>query len=401
MINSLAERVRRLEPRKICIIKPSSLGDVIHSLPMLPALRHLFPNAEISWVVNSSFRELLDRHPLLDRVIAFERGKPGVSSSGVSGIAQTCALLFREKFDLTIDLQGLLRSGLMTAATGAKVRVGLADAREGSRLFYTHTVQAPRREIHAVDRVVRVAEALGLEEFEPSFQICPTREDEQWARESLASLPSTRVIFNLGGRWMTKRWPPEHFAEIARRVASRFGAALICVGADEDKSLGMALRRAVAPLPVLDLTGKTTLLQLAALARESSVFVSNDSGPLHLAAAANALVVGIYTCTDPRLTGPYGPGAASVQSAVWCAPSCHKTCTRLDCFAELTPDRVWPVVHHSLSRSLEFGAGLAGFADPSPQLVSIREKSAPSRNDSCGDRKRRAAVLGNLENCSS
>ena len=280
MIESLASRVRRLEPRRICIIKPSSLGDVVHSLPMLPALRRLLPNSHITWVVNSSFRELLDRHPLLDRVIAFERGKPGVSSSGVSGIAQTCARLFSDNFDLTIDLQGLLRSGLMTAATRAKVRVGMADAREGSRWFYTHTVQAPRRGIHAVDRVSRVAEALGLEGLEPSFHVCPTKEDERWARETLASLPSPRMIFNLGGRWTTKRWPPEHFAEIARRVASKFGAALICVGADEDKPLGLALRRLVAPLPLLDLTGQTTLLQLAALARESSLFVFERFRPL-------------------------------------------------------------------------------------------------------------------------
>jgi len=375
VIDSLANWVRRLEPRRICIIKPSSLGDVVHSLPILPALRCLLPDAHISWVVNSSFRELLDRHPLLDRVIAFERGNPGVSASGVSGVAQACTRLFSDKFDLTIDLQGLLRSGLMTAATLSKVRVGMADAREGSRWFYTHTVQAPRRGMHAVDRVFRVAEALGVEGFEPSFHICPTQGDEQWARETLAFLPYPRVILNLGGRWMTKRWPPEHFAEIARRLASEFGAALICVGADEDKPLGMALRRAVGPLPLLDLTGKTTLLQLAALARESHLFVSNDSGPLHLAAAADAPVVGIYTCTDPRLTGPYGPRAASVQSCVWCAPSFHKTCARLDCFAELTPDRVWPVVRQSLSRSLEFGPGLSGCPDSRPHLASRREKS--------------------------
>jgi lipopolysaccharide heptosyltransferase I len=356
-MESLADRVRRLEPRRICIIKPSSLGDVVHSLPILPALRTLFPNSQLSWVVNAAFRELLDRHPDVDRVIVFSRGKPGISSSGVSGIAHVCARLFRESFDLTIDLQGLLRSGLMTAATRARIRVGMADAREGSRCFYTDCVEAPRRGMHAVDRVVRVMAALGHDGFEPSFQICSTEQDRRWTSEILASVPRPRLVLNLGARWMTKRWPPEHFAEIARRAALEFGAGLVCVGANVDVHLGAALRDAIAPLPLLDLTGKTTLLQLAELALQSDLFVSNDTGPLHLAAAADANVVGLYTCTDPRLTGPYGPRASAVQSCVWCAPSFQKTCNRLECFAELHPDRVWPVVRRRLRESLDSREG--------------------------------------------
>ena len=352
-METLAERVRRLDPRKICIVKPSSLGDISHSLPILPALRLLFPNSEITWVVNAAFRNLLDHNPLLNRVISFARGKPGNSSSSVSGIAEVCGRLLREKYDLTIDLQGLLRSGLMTGATRAKVRVGMADAREGASFFYTHRVWAPRLQLHAVDRVVRVAAELGLDGFEPSFQVCPTPHDRRWAKEVLDSVPSPRLILNLGARWLTKRWPPEHFAEIARRAEAEFGAGLVCVGADVDRPLAMTLRRAIAPLPLLDLTGKTSLLQLAALARESDLFVSNDTGPLHVAAAAEATVVGIYTCTNPALTGPYGPRAATVQSRVCCAPSLRKTCDRLECFTELSPDRVWKTVRDCLIRSLK------------------------------------------------
>ena len=127
-----------------------------------------------------------------------------------------------------------------------------------------------------------------------------------------------------------------------------FGAGLVAVGSAGDRPLAEALRQHLGPFPLLDLSGRTTLLQLAALARESDLFVSNDTGPLHLAAAAGAAVVGIYTCTDPRLTGPYGPRAATVQSCVWCAPSFLKTCNRLECLAELSPDRVWPVVRNGL-----------------------------------------------------
>lgn len=352
----LADRVRRLEPQRICIIKPSSLGDVVHCLPILPALRVLFPSSQISWVVNAVFRSLLDSHPDLDRVIAFERGGSGISSRGAMATAQLCARLLREKYDLTIDLQGLLRSGLMTAATRARVRVGMADAREGAPWFYTHRVPASRLQLHAVDRVLRVVAALGLEGFKPSFHISLGDQNRLWARETLASVPRPRLLLNLGARWLTKRWPSEHFAEVARRAAAEFGAGLVCVGARADLPLAVALRVALGPLPLLDLSGQTTLLQLAALARESDLFVSSDTGPLHLATAAGASVVGIYTCTNPRLTGPYGPSATTVQSCVWCAPSFRKTCDRLECFAELNPDRVWPVVRDRLIRSLEAAA---------------------------------------------
>jgi lipopolysaccharide heptosyltransferase I len=349
-METLAERVRRLEPRTICIIKPSSLGDIAHSLPILPLLRRLFPSAKTTWVVNHAFRNILEGHSDLDQVWAYHRGASGLSTGGVVETARLCARLRGRRFDLTIDLQGLFRSGLMTAATRAAIRVGLADAREGAAWFYTHTVDAPRRRLHAVDRVLQVAAALGVDAPAPAFWVPVQDQDRLWAEKVLADLPCPLLIFNLGARWLTKRWPPEHFAEVARRAVARFGAGLVTVGSTEDRPLVDLFRRGLGPLPVLDLCGQTTLLQLAAVAQQSDLFLSNDTGPLHLAAAAGARVVGIYTCTDPRLTGPFGPGASVVQSCVWCAPSFLKTCARLECLAELTPDRVWPTVENALAR---------------------------------------------------
>ena len=232
----------------------------------------------------------------------------------------------------------------------------MADAREGARWFYTHRVDASRMKLHAVDRIGQVALALGGTEFVPTFVIPLASEDHRWAREALAAVPKPRLLLNLGARWLTKRWPPEHFAEVARRAVKEFGAGLVAVGSTGDRPLASALRHHLGPLPLLDLSGQTTLLQLAALARESDLFVSNDTGPLHLAAATGAAVVGIYTCTDPRLTGPFGPRATTVQSCVWCSPSFLKTCNRLECLTELTPDRVWPLVKSRLSQALESAA---------------------------------------------
>ena len=160
-------RLAGITPARVCIIKPSSLGDVVHALPILSALRGVWPSAHLTWVVNAPFREVLSGHPDLDELIVYERKGRGLDRLGILGMSGVLGKLGRGRFDLTIDLQGLLRSALMAAATGAKVRIGMADAREGARWFYTHRVDAPRLGLHAVDRVLRVAAEPGADVSEP------------------------------------------------------------------------------------------------------------------------------------------------------------------------------------------------------------------------------------------
>ncbi len=345
-------RLARLEPARVCIIKPSSLGDVVHALPILTALRARWPLAHISWVVNHPFREVLEGHPALDELIVHDRSTERAGPLGISGTGGLFRRLAQGRFDLTIDLQGLLRSGLMTAATRAHVRVGMADAREGARWFYTDRVDASRLRLHAVERVRRVAAAFGASMAEPQFGLTVATEHAEWARHVLEPLPRPRIVLNLGAQWLTKRWPPEHFAEIARRAVTRYGAGLIAVGSASDRGLVEDLVRHAAPIPILNLCGQTGLNQLAAVMTASDLLISNDTGPLHLAAAAGARVVGIYTCTDPVLTGPFGPRATTVQTAVWCKCSLIKTCRRMECMSELTPDRVWPVVQQQTEQAI-------------------------------------------------
>jgi heptosyltransferase-1 len=346
------DRLATMEPERVCIIKPSSMGDVVHALPILSALRGRWPSAHLSWVVNRPFSELLQGHPHLDEVIVYDRGRRGLDGAGLGGMAALLSRLGHRRFDLTIDLQGLLRSALMVAATRAKVRVGMADAREGSRWFYTDRVDAPRLGLHAVDRAMRVARIFGAEVSEPRFDLPIPEVARRWASEAVAGLPRPRIILNVGAQWPTKRWPPAHFAAIGRLAVDHHGAGLIAVGAPGDRPLVDVLANHLAPVPILDLCGQTRLPQLAALSLESDLVISNDTGPLHLAAAAGARVLGIYTCTSPELTGPYGARAATVRTGVWCAASCRKTCRRLDCMAELQPARVWPAVVRQLSAAI-------------------------------------------------
>ena len=331
--------LRTLAPERVLIIKPSSLGDVVHALPVLTSLRGRWPDARISWVVNRGLRGLLDGHPHLDEVIPFDRGALRFGPRGLWSALGFARELRERRFDVVIDLQGLLRSGLMTAATGAKVRVGLAAAREGSARFYTHRIGSKAIVGHAVDRLMDVAKAFGGD-ASPRFIPTVTDADRAWALGVLAGVPRPVVVLNIGARWVTKRWAPESFATAAQRLVEERGVGLVAVGAPEDRPLVDRLKAALGAVPILDLCARTTLPQLAAVAEAADLFLSNDTGPLHLAAATGAPVLGLFTCTKPERTGPYGASASTVTTAVACAGSCVKACSHMSCMAELTPERV-------------------------------------------------------------
>ncbi len=292
--------------------------------------------------------------PELRGVVAFDRSARGFGQ--IRTLAGLLGQLRNARFDLAIDLQGLFRSGLFAWATAAPVRVGLAGAREGAARFYTHCVEVPHESKHAVDRLMQVARAFGAPAVAPRFLCSHTQVEVDWAQRALAGLHGPRVVFNLGARWPTKRWPPEHFAEVARRAHEELGASVITVGAPEDRPLVETFRRALRGISVADFCGQTTLPQLSALAAACDLFVSNDTGPMHIAAATGTRVVGIFTCTQPEKTGPYGANGSVVGSRIWCAGHLLKKCSRLDCMTELGPQRVWQEVKRALQHPITAGA---------------------------------------------
>jgi lipopolysaccharide heptosyltransferase I len=335
--------------RRIALIKPSALGDVIHALPVLGALRQKFPDARIAWVVSRAYQSLLDGHPALDETIPFDRGalKSGWSKAAGASLA-FARQLRRKRFDLVIDLQGLARSGLMTLATGAARRVGLGTAREGAYLAYTDVVPIPDADKrHAIDHYWCVVEEFGVGHLPKRFDVPVRPESRAWAQQQLKDLPRPWLAFGVGARWLTKRWPPDSFAELARRAQDRFGGTAFFVGAPDEAPLA---HQVIAQLrgPWRDFAGTTSLQQLAGLLEVADVMVANDTGPLHLAAALGRPCVAPYTCTQVRRHGPYGQNGG-IETNVWCKGSYVRTCDRLDCMTELTPDRLWPVLASTLS----------------------------------------------------
>jgi lipopolysaccharide heptosyltransferase I len=334
------------QARRIALLKPSALGDIVHSLPVLTALRGRFPEAHITWVVNRGYEPLLRGHPDLDETLPFDRGAARSGPIlGALNFARFLSHLRARRFDLVIDLQGLFRSALMTLATGAPRRVGLSSAREGATWFYTDVVRvADYNALHAVERYWLLAEALGAGAGPVQFRVPLTEPARRWAAALLRDCPKPWLVFAVGSRWMTKRWPPQHFAELARRAQRDFGGTVLFIGGGDE----VGLSRQTAFLlsgPVRDLTGATSLPQLTALLSLADAVVANDTGPLHLAAALGRPVVAPYTCTQVGLTGPYGTFDGCVETSVWCRGSLRKHCDRLECMAELTPERLWPILH--------------------------------------------------------
>ena len=228
----------------------------------------------------------------------------------------------------------------MCLATGAWHRVGFANAREGARFVYTRRVKVPDADrIHAVERYWRVAEALGAGDGPKTFHVPISDEAKEWAERELTDLPRPLVAFAVGSRWLTKRWPTQHFAELAKR-AEAFGGSSVFVGVADDSPLSLDVMTSLKN-PARDLCARTTLPQLAAVLAASDVMVANDTGPLHLAAALGRPCVAPYTCTKVARHGPFGSMTGGVETGVPCGGSYLKKCGNMICMPDLTPDRLW------------------------------------------------------------
>lgn len=342
-------------PQRILIIKPSSLGDVVHALPVLAGLRRAHPRAHISWLIGTAFADLLAGHPLIDELILFDRARfgrmwfsPGAAGAFVAFVRSIRA----RRFDLVVDLQGLFRSGFLAYASGARRRIGFADARELAAVFYTDRVRCGG-EVHAVERNLRVAAALGLP-AEPEFPLAVEPQALARAREKVgpACDERARVALVVGARWPTKVWPAERMGELVAALSRAGRRRVVMLGAAADRAMTDAILRrgeqlGAEPGDVNDLVGRTTLRELAAVLSLADVVVCQDSGPMHLAAALGRPIVALFGPTDERRTGPYSAGARVVRVELDCAPCRRRRCrfARTDprhhrCMGDISAERV-------------------------------------------------------------
>lgn len=323
-------------PKRILIVKPSAIGDVVHALPVLGLLRRKWPEATISWLVTPACAGLVDGHPWLDETIYFERRRFGAgwrSPRAAAGFLKFSGALRDAKFDLVIDLQGLFRSGWLTAQTRAPVRVGLANARELAWLFYTHRVPIDTMEQHAVERYLAVAEALGCGREPVEFRFPTTDDDRRQVSEMLGAVGDGAIAVLLPGtNWPTKRWPAEHFAAIVAPLRERFGLSSVVAGGSDAAEAARLIDGA------LNLAGKTNLRQLIALLERAALVVANDSGPMHIAAALGRPLIGLFGPTNPVRTGPFGRDQSVLRLDMPCSPCYSRRCVHQSCLRWLSPE---------------------------------------------------------------
>lgn len=331
---------------KILILKPSSLGDVIHALPVLRLLKLRFPQGEIYWWLDAGLVPLLEKDRDLTGIIPFQRRR-WAAPHHWAGIAASVKTMRRHRFDWAIDLQGLARSSIFAWLANAGLLVGLDNPREGARegahaLYDLTPPRAPAR-MHAVDRYLAVLPLLQVP-VHSKFDWLPPRPDlaaqveEKWhpgGSRWMALLP--------GGRWDNKRWPVQYFVEWVKLAQKNLDMNFVILGSKDEHSLGETIA-AVNPQRCLNLAGKTSLLEMIEWLRLSHLTITNDTGPMHVAAALRKPVVALFGPTDPASTGPYGQLQNVLQTnTLPCVPCMRDKCLYhepLACLHALTPSMV-------------------------------------------------------------
>ena len=336
---------------KILILKPSSLGDVVQALPVLRLIKRHLPGSEVHWWIDSRLAPLLEGDPDLASVVLFERQR-WTSPLHWPEMWRSIRWLRRQSFDLVIDLQCLLRSGVFAWLANGKRLIGLDEPREGARGFYDTIVRRPTPLTHAVDWYLDVLPPLGV----------PVDRDFQWLPERPIVAESVRrkwpvgkaqwIAIQPGARWANKRWPAEAYAELVRLLAAADPELHFAILGDaEDRSLGEIITR-VNAARCIDLTGKISLPEMVEWIRLSTLMVTNDTGPMHIAAALDTPVVALFGPTEPRRTGPYGQLEHVVRIDLPCSPCMTPRCAYvkpLECLRAIAPAAVLDVVHRRLA----------------------------------------------------
>jgi heptosyltransferase-1 len=346
--NSDALALRSAGFSRILLIKPSALGDVVHTIPVLVKLRARYPRAQIDWLITPENAEIVRCHPALSNVVLFARrdfSKRGRRWHAMLEFLDLLKRIRHAKYDLVIDMHGQVRSAFFALVSGARVRIGFdrpikrtltictehdlknvpshgwRGAREGSWIAYTHRIPIPTLDVHAIDRYLWVGELLGFDDKPPALAIHLSSETvrnvERLLKAEGVDASQPLIVLVPGTIWETKHWTIEGFAGVARHFL-RDGFAVALAGTKRDHP---RCRQIVAAAPgACDLSGKTTPADLAGLIRRAEVAVTNDSGSMHVAASLGKPMVSVFGPTNPVHIGPYERPESVVRVDLPCSP---------------------------------------------------------------------------------
>ncbi|MCG8568056.1 MAG: glycosyltransferase family 9 protein [Desulfobacterales bacterium] len=326
--------------KKILIIKPSALGDIVHSLPFLHAQRRGFPHAEIDWLVARGLHTFLEGHPLINKLWVINKDQ----WKDKSQLGRTLNEIWELKkglgsagYDVAIDLSGLFRSGLFTWFSKAPVKLGFKESDEGSPFFYTHKIHGSM-EIHAIDRYLKIAEFMGCPTDEIVYPLAP----HDPAPAILKELPGEYIVMSPSAGKKANRWPAERYGELASRLPL---PCVVIASAGEADVADTVVEHAKGN--AISLAGKTSIKSLLPLIGGARFFICNDTGPMHIAAALNVPVFAIFGPANPIRTGPYGDIHTIIQKPLDCSPCyAHGPCKsrNWECMQGLDTDQVHGII---------------------------------------------------------
>jgi heptosyltransferase I len=310
---------------KILVLKPSSLGDVVQSLPVARLLRRHLPQARIHWWLNRELVPLLEGDPDIEAVIPFDRRR-WATPSGWPEAVSTLQRVRREHYDWVIDLQALARSAVFGWLASGSYTIGLQDFREGAPAFYDRSIPPPAAPAHAVDWYLKVLRELGIP-VHSDFEWLPVRSEAQTVMDTVWPDDGSRwVALQPGARWLNKRWPVESFAQLAAGLLRiRPDVRVVVLGGAGDVELGRRICEEAGPR-ALNLAGRLTLPTMVAWVRRCALMITNDTGPMHVAAALKVPVVALFGPTAPAHTGPYGQLDSVLRLDLACSPCQTPTC---------------------------------------------------------------------------
>ena len=346
---------------KILIVKLSSLGDVIHTLPVLVPLKQKYPDAHITWLVEEEASPLLCDHALIDRVLIFPKSRwkrqltrVGTITRSIKEILQFGGAVRADRYDLVLDFQGLLKSGVLTGLARATQKRGFSPARELNHLFLTHKVPYPAGPVHSIDRYRTLVKSLECPMTTVEFSV-PIQQHHRtavWNFFEKHAIDSSRplILLHPATRWETKMWDKHNWVVLADMLHAAHDGTIVFTGSTADKPLVDRIIGAMKKAAV-NSAGAFSLNELAFLQAQADVVVTPDSGPMHLAVAVGTPVVALFGPTDPKLTGPYGDGHTVITREMNCRPCFKRQCTSKTCMVQIVPQDVCEAVHPYISCS--------------------------------------------------
>ena len=338
-------RCRKESPMKrFLIVKPSSLGDIIHAFPAVTMLAAKYPDAQIDWLAVPAFAPVVKYHPAVDNVILFRRKEMGRVSKFPGAFLTLFADIRKNRYDAVIDLQGLLRSALISRLAKSKTVAGPAVTRETlSKVFYKYKMDPGEKCRHAVCKNMSMM-AEFLNEPLPERVLFEMPENSGAAKKVNALLCSFSkeklIAVAPGARWESKQGPPEFFAECINLFTQKHpDYYFVILGSPNEKEQGEHLKR-LLKTPALNLIGLTGIPELVECIRKSRLLLCNDSGPMHIAAAVGTPVAALFGPTDPVLTGPFSDKSEVLLPDLECLQCFKRTCDDYLCHNAVSAEKV-------------------------------------------------------------